>query len=271
MAVSGSNEISMFQMGLGLLPVAVALFLSIRYKLGLTTSLIVGVIRGTVQLLIVGYILVWVFRLDNPWLICACLVFMVSAATQAACKRIKGLDTRKKRWIYQKILFASILIGGMCTLGYLQFIVVRTEPLWDGRYLIPLGGMILGQSMNAGALVVERYRNELSLRSGEIETLLSLGADPDEASRSAVRAACGAALLPTINKLMVLGIVALPGMMSGQILSGVSPLLAVRYQLLICFAMTASASVVAWLALRMAQRLYFTKEAQFIPVQDAAA
>ena len=113
MAVSGSNEISMFQMGLGLLPVAVALFLSIRYKLGLTTSLIVGVIRGTVQLLIVGYILVWVFRLDNPWLICACLVFMVSAATQAACKRIKGLDTRKKRWIYQKILFASILIGGM--------------------------------------------------------------------------------------------------------------------------------------------------------------
>lgn len=271
MAVSGSNEISLYQMGLGLVPLVAALVLSIGYKLGLTKSLIVGAIRGTVQLVIVSYILLWVFSLNDPWVISALLIVMVGAATQAAGNRIKGLDTRKKRWIYQKILFVSIFISSIVTLAYLQFVVLRTQPLWEGRYIVPLGGMIIGQSMNAGSLVVERFRSELDIRTGEIETLLALGATTNQAALSSVRMSCGAALMPIVNMLMVLGIVSLPGLMSGQILSGVSPLLAVRYQLLICFAMVASNALVAWLCLAQAKKIYFTSVDQFIPVADAKA
>ena len=100
MAVSGSNEISIFQMGLGLLPVLIALFLSIKHRLGLTKSLIIGVARGTVQLVAVSYILLWIFKENNPWVICAFLIFMVAAASQAAVKRITGLNTKKALYEY---------------------------------------------------------------------------------------------------------------------------------------------------------------------------
>lgn len=269
MAISGSIDISTTKMAIGLAPVILAMALSMYYKLGLTKSLIIGVIRGSIQLVAVGYILLWVFAQDNPWVIGALLLFMVGAAAQAACKRISGLNSRRMRWIYQKILFASIFLGSMCTLGYLQFIVVRPEPIWEGRYIISLGGMMVAQAMNAGALVVERYRSELELRADEIETLLALGATKSQASLQAVRTACSAAMMPSINLLMVLGIVALPGMMSGQILAGESPLLAVRYQLLICFSIAAAAAIVSFVAIRMAESLYFTKYDQFIRVDDA--
>ena len=269
MAVSGSNEISMFQMGIGLLPVLIAIFLSVKHRLGLTKSLIIGVIRGSVQLVAVSYILLWIFKENNPWVISAFLIFMVGAAAQAACKRISGLDSKKMRRTYQKILFVSIFLGSMCTLGYLQFVVVRPEPLWEGRYIVSLGGMLIAQAMNAAALVVERYRSELELRTDEIETLLALGANVEQATRETVRAASAAAMLPAINMLMVLGIVALPGMMSGQILAGVSPLLAVRYQLLICFCIAAGSAIVSFIAIKMTQRMYFTLFDQFNLIQDA--
>lgn len=269
MAVSGSIDISMTQMAIGLVPVVVAVTLSLYYKLGLTKSLIIGVIRGSIQLVIVGFVLLWVFKENNPWVISALLIFMVGAAAQAACKRVEGLNNRRIRWIYQKILFISIFLGSMCTLGYLEFIVVRPEPLWEGRYIISLGGMMVAQAMNAGALVVERYRSELELRAEEIETLLALGATANQATLTTVKTACAAAMMPAINLLMVLGIVALPGMMSGQVLAGVSPLLAVRYQLLICFSIAAAASIVSFIAIKMSQKLYFTKFDQFIRVKDA--
>lgn len=268
MAVSGSNEISIFQMGLGLLPVLIALFLSIKHRLGLTKSLIIGVARGTVQLVAVSYILLWIFKENNPWVICAFLIFMVAAASQAAVKRITGLNTKKAKRIYQRILFVSIFLGSICTLGYLQFVVVRSQPLWEGRYIVSLGGMLVAQAMNAASLVIERYRSELELRADEIEMLLAMGANVEQATARTVRAASAAAMLPAINMLMVLGIVALPGMMSGQILAGVNPLLAVRYQLLICFCIAAVAAIVAYVAIKMTERLYFTKADQFMQIRD---
>lgn len=269
MAISGSNDISLFQMGIGLLPVLAAIFLSYRYRLGLTKPLIIGVIRGTIQLVAVGYILLWAFRQNNPWVMCALLLFMVGAATQAASKRLSGLNTLKRRRTYQRILFASIFLGSMLTVAYLEFVVVRPEPLWEGRYIIPLGGMLVAQAMNAAALSVERYRSELELRTGEVQTLLALGANTQQATEQTVKASASAAMLPSINMLMVLGIVALPGMMSGQILAGESPLVAVRYQLLICFCIAATAAIVTWVGIRMTQKLYFTSADQLIPIQDS--
>lgn len=88
MAISGSNDISLLQMGIGLLPVGISLFLSWKYKLGLSKSLIIGVVRGTIQLVAVGYILLWAFRQSDPWVLAALILFMVGAASESALKRL---------------------------------------------------------------------------------------------------------------------------------------------------------------------------------------
>lgn len=269
MAISGSNDISLLQMGIGLLPVGIALFLSWKYKLCLSKPLIIGVVRGTVQLVAVGYILLWAFRQSDPWILAALILFMMGAASQAALKRLGGLQNEKSRRKYRFILFAAIFLGAGLTVSYLEFVVIRPTPLWEGRYLVPLAGMIVTNAMNSAALGVERFRSELDLRAGEIEALLALGATQQQAVLKTVQLSASAAMLPAINMLMVLGIVALPGMMSGQILAGESPLIAVRYQLLICFSIAATAAIVTWVSIQMTQKLYFTKDDQFIRTQDS--
>lgn len=92
MAISGSNDISLLQMGIGLLPVGISLFLSWKYKLGLSKSLIIGVVRGTIQLVAVGYILLWAFRQSDPWVLAALILFMVGAASESALKRLDGSE-----------------------------------------------------------------------------------------------------------------------------------------------------------------------------------
>ena len=255
MAISGSNDISLLQMGIGLLPVGIALFLSWKYKLCLSKPLIIGVL--------------WAFRQSDPWILAALILFMMGAASQAALKRLGGLQNEKSRRKYRFILFAAIFLGAGLTVSYLEFVVIRPTPLWEGRYLVPLAGMIVSNAMNSAALGVERFRSELDLRAGEIETLLALGATQQQAVLKTVQLSASAAMLPAINMLMVLGIVALPGMMSGQILAGESPLIAVRYQLLICFSIAATAAIVTWVSIQMTQKLYFTKDDQFIRTQDS--
>ena len=205
MAISGSNDISLLQMGIGLLPVGIALFLSWKYKLCLSKPLIIGVVRGTVQLVAVGYILLWAFRQSDPWILAALILFMMGAASQAALKRLGGLQNEKSRRKYRFILFAAIFLGAGLTVSYLEFVVIRPTPLWEGRYLVPLAGMIVTNAMNSAALGVERFRSELDLRAGEIETLLALGATQQQAVLKTVQLSASAAMLPAINMLMVLG------------------------------------------------------------------
>ncbi|WP_308515174.1 iron export ABC transporter permease subunit FetB [uncultured Turicimonas sp.] len=264
----GSIEISYAQMAIGMVPLGIVILLSAVYRLELIKSLVIAVVRACIQLGIMGYLLVWVFAQDNPWVISLLLIIMVAFASQASERALKGIASKKIKFKIIKILFISIALGALSVLCYLQFVVVRPEPLWEGKYIIPLGGMLIAQSMVAGSLAVERLRSEFEARADEIETLLALGATSAEASRESVKVAMTAALMPIINSMMVLGIVALPGMMSGQILAGVSPLLAVRYQLLIFFCIAASAALVSWLSIRMVRSLFFTRDDQFIRLES---
>ncbi len=200
---------------------------------------------------------------------CANSIHDGCSITSSFLKRLGGLQNEKSRRKYRFILFAAIFLGAGLTVSYLEFVVIRPTPLWEGRYLVPLAGMIVTNAMNSAALGVERFRSELDLRAGEIETLLALGATQQQAVLKTVQLSASAAMLPAINMLMVLGIVALPGMMSGQILAGESPLIAVRYQLLICFSIAATAAIVTWVSIQMTQKLYFTKDDQFIRTQDS--
>ena len=155
-----------------------------------------------------------------------------------------------------------MLVG--CGGGTIFFclLVIGPDPWYDPRYLIPLAGMIIGNSMNGAALAAERLASEIDERREEIESALCLGADSRNASREAVRQAFRAALIPTVNTMAAMGLVALPGMMTGQILSGTEPVTAVKYQIAIMCAITGSVGLTSFLILHQGARRYFTSAQQ---------
>ena len=151
-----------------------------------------------------------------------------------------------------------MLVGSGLTLFYVSFVVVQVEPWYNPRYLIPLFGMIIGNAMNAAALAAERLEAEMESRRGEVEAYLALGATSRRASQEPARRALRASLIPTVNSLMVVGIVALPGMMTGQIIAGVSPLVAIRYQIVVMFMLASCVSIAATLVTSWYRRQFFT-------------
>ena len=227
---------------------------------GLAGDLVVGGVRTVVQLALVGYVLAWIFALDRWLPVLTVLGVMLTAAAWTAAGREGGRSPR-----LLGVMTLALLLGSGLTLVYVSTLVVQVEPWYNPRYLIPLFGMIIGNAMNGAALAVERLAAEMETRRGEVEAWLALGADPGRASREPVRRALRAALIPTVNGLMVVGIVSLPGMMTGQILAGSDPLLAVRYQVVVMFMLASAVSVSAVLALRWHRSSFFTAAEQLKP------
>ena len=142
--------------------------------------------------------------------------------------------------------------------------VVPLHPWYEARYLVPISGMMLSNAMNVVALVFERIFATARSEADQVEALLALGAVPRQALERQVRATLRAALLPTINGLLTVGLVALPGMMTGQIVSGIEPEQAVRYQIVILYQLVAVAAVAGFVALAFARRLLFTSRSQLV-------
>lgn len=222
----------------GLVLLAVAL--SRRFGAGLGRSLVIGAVRTVVQLVLVGYVLVYIFSLDAWWLVAAALLLMTAVAAREAVQRQEEPTPRLRR-----VTGVALLAGAGLTLVYVAVLVVRVDPWYNPRYLIPLFGMILSSAMNASALAAERLAGEMESRRRQVEALLALGAGPERAAREPVRRALRAALIPITNQLAVVGIVALPGMMTGQILAGASPLTAIRYQIVVMFMLVCAVAVAA--------------------------
>ncbi len=227
---------------------------------GLGRDLLVGGVRTVVQLALVGYGLAWIFALDRWPLVLAALAVMLGVAAWTAAGRQERRTPR-----VTGVMTVALLAGSGLTLVYVSGLVVRVDPWYNPRYLIPLFGMIIGNAMNAAALAAERLSGEMEARRGEVEAWLALGAAPARAAEEPVRRALRAALIPTVNGLMVVGIVSLPGMMTGQILAGSDPLLAVRYQIVVMFMLASAVSVSAVLVVLWLRSGYFTAAEQLRP------
>jgi putative ABC transport system permease protein len=240
--------------------ILVAVALSAYQRLGLEKQILLGALRATVQLIAVGYLLVWLFTTDRWWIVLAVLALMVVVATITAARR-QGKTARDRVTVLPIAGFA-ILAGAALTLVYVTTVIVHVQPWYSPRYLIPLFGMIVANAMNAAALALERLQSEMESRRGEVEALLALGATPGQAAAEPMRKATVAAMIPAVNALAVVGIVSLPGMMTGQILAGTDPTLAVRYQLVVMFMLTAANAITAALAVALYRRTFFTPAAQ---------
>jgi putative ABC transport system permease protein len=165
-----------------------------------------------------------------------------------------------------------MLLASGFTLLYISTLVVRIAPWYNPQYLIPLFGMIVGSTMNAAAIAAERLASEVVARQAEIEAYLALGATYQQASQQSVRQALRAALIPTVNGLMVVGIVTLPGMMTGQILAGSSPLMAIRYQIVVAFMQAGAMAITTAIVTLWYRRTFFTPALQLkLQTHGAAA
>ncbi len=250
-------ELSWLDLTLAAGLILIAFGLSRWRGVGLGRDVVVGAIRSVVQLVLVGYVLVYIFAIDRWYLVVAALLLMLVVATKTAVDR----QDKPNRELLG-IVGVAMLIGSGLTLIYVGAAVVRTDPWYDPRYLIPLFGMIVGNAMNAAALAAERLAGEVAARRAEIEAYLALGASPVRAAQDAVRKAIRASMIPMVNSLMVVGIVALPGMMTGQIIAGASPLTAVRYQIVVMFMLMAAVAVTGTLVALWYRKTFFTPAEQ---------
>ena len=201
-------------------PAAVVVAVLMRWTSAARTA-VYGLARMLVQLLLIGYVLIFIFEADRAWIIVSVLTVMLTAASVIA---IRPLRNKRPGLIVNA--FVAILIGGVTTLTLVTQVVIDIEPWFLPRYMVPLAGMVFAGSMNAVSLAAERLEAELG-RSVEFT----------EARGTALNAS----LIPIINSLFAVGLVSLPGMMTGQILSGVSPLIAVKYQIVVmCMFFSAS-------------------------------
>lgn len=247
-----SMAISDLQLALAAGLMLVSLLLSWRLRLGLGREIVISSVRMVVQLLLVGLILDWVFSLQNPWLVLGIALVMTFLAAQAASGRPKRVYPQLLLDAFVSILFSSLLLTGLVLKGILD-----VQPWYLPQYLVPILGMVLGNSLTGVSLAVDRFTANLVSGRAEIEGLLALGATRREAAHGPLREALRAGMIPTLNSMAVMGIVSLPGMMTGQILAGAAPQTAVRYQILIMFVIASSAALGCLLSLELAFRRLF--------------
>jgi putative ABC transport system permease protein len=233
-------EISAWQLLLALLFIVIAQVTSFVHHLGLNRDIAIGAARTFSQLFLMGYALTFVFQARNFWLTVAIFLVMVVSAVFI----IKG-RVREKQVAYIMPTFLTMISSYLVTALFVSRIIIGVDPWWEPRYFIPMAGMVIGNSMSALAIALERLFREMRQRKEIVEMKLCLGADYREASADIFRNAVNAGMIPSINAMMGVGLVFIPGMMSGQILAGADPLIAIRYQIVVMFMLVGSTAMSA--------------------------
>jgi putative ABC transport system permease protein len=233
--------------------ILISMFFSYFQKLKLEKEIFIGVIRAVIQLTLVGYILNYIFGLKNPIFTTLLVLFMMLNAAENASKRGKGI---KHGFV---ISFFSILCGTFVTL----FILVLAKAIkYVPNEIIPVSGMIISNSMIAIGLSFRQLNLDFKNKSDEVETKLSLGGEILPSSMDIIRDSIKTGMLPTIDSMKTLGIVSLPGMMTGLILAGTSPLEAIKYQIMVTFMLLSTTSIAAFAACYLAYKGFFNDKKQ---------
>jgi len=234
--------------------------ISVALRLGLERSLLVASLRTIAQLWLIGMILNSVFRLQHSAVVVGILLVMTGIAGWTAMQRNK----RRYAGMWVDTLL-SVWVSSWFVTGYALATVFRDLPHWyQPRYVIPLLGMVLGNALNGISLGLSSFTESAAKRQDEIETRLALGASRWEAGAELVRDAVRAGMTPMINSMSVVGIVSLPGMMTGQLLSGTSPSEAVKYQIVIMFLIAAATAAGSTGVVLLCFRRLFNARHQFL-------
>lgn len=235
--------------------IAVAVIVSYQQKMRLELEILHSALRAVVQLVVVGYVLHFIFGADHPLFTGGVLLVMLISAAINGGKR--GVGIKHASWIAG----ASIGIGAVLTLG----VLLSTNVLSFTPYqMIPVGGMVMSGAMVAVGLCFRQITTSFKSRQQEIQIKLALGATPMQACKAILRAALIVSLQPTIDSAKTLGIVSLPGMMTGLILAGMSPMEAIKYQIIVIFMSFSTISIAIAIAGYLSCRQFFNTKEQLI-------
>lgn len=238
-------------LALGLVAVAVAL--SLYERLGLQGDIMIAVVRSFVQLTAIGFVIEFIFGLENVGYVALLLLVMVGFGGWTTSRRAEGVP--------RSFLLAAAAIGlaAVSTIGLLLLLQIVPP---TAQYLIPLGGMVIGNSMNTASLVLTRIRDDVSEQRLRVEAALALGATSRQAVSPILKTSLRSAMIPLIDSTKTVGIVFLPGAMAGMIIGGASPLEAVRLQIVVMYMLLGSVSIAAILVGLLSYRSFFTPRHQ---------
>lgn len=229
------QQISYYSLLLSFIPALIVLIYFVLHAVEYKTTLY-AMARMILQLIMIGYLLIYIFKAEQSWIVFCVLSIMLVAAGWIALRTVPHL---------QKTLFihalASIFLGGGLTLVIISQLVLDIEPWFAPDYIIPLAGMIFANAMIAISISAERLYKELKLK---------------QTYEVAFKDALFAALIPITNSLFAVGLVSLPGMMTGQILSGISPLIAARYQIMVMAMIFGASGLSVILFLRFSKKVF---------------
>ena len=229
------ETIPLINLAYTLIPVLILLVILVKWKLN-TTHAIYAMSRMLIQLLAIGYLLNTIFASESAQITLFILAVMLLFASWIALNSVK----QNRRQLFGKTVVSLVVACGF-TLAIVIAAVLELSPWYQPRYVIPLGGMILANAMNTISLAAERFQSEINNKTDIIE---------------ARNIAFNAALIPTINVLFAVGLVSLPGMMTGQILSGISPFIAARYQIMVMCMLFSSSGLSAACFLTLIKQNY---------------
>jgi len=218
---------------------AILLLITKWQNIRIGNKLIIGTVRGTIQIILMGLILVYIFNLSDLFIMFGVLTFMAIFAaytTASNLERIPGVF----RASLPAILLGSLSVMALCVL------IGVVEPV--GEFVIPMGGMVIGNSMTISSLVIDRMWSDAQKQRSLLETALALGASPFQAVELTIRESIESGLLPNLNRYAALGIVSIPGLMSGMIIGGADPIVASLFQVIV-FIMIFLASVIVGLVI----------------------
>lgn len=236
-----------------ILLIVIVIVLSVWQRLKIEKDIAVGSVRAFIQLIAIGYVLEYIFDLDKIYYTILVILVMSLVGAYTSYSRSKKLPGGII------ISWISIFTGGFIALGLLLVTgVIDTSP----KFLIPLAGIVIGGSVKAGSLAFDRTRAEINSSKEKIEVLLSMGAASRDAYQALVISIMRSALIPTVDTLKIVGLIQLPGAMTGMIIAGASPIEAVKYQIIIMYMITCSTAITAAMIVLLTMRVYFNKNHQ---------
>ena len=256
--MNGAAKLSVVSFSLIYLLLLVVLFIMRRAKVDKTRLLIIASVRMTVQMVLVGFILQYILGNPHPVFVILFLASMVAFSIHRALAKHRDLNRRFKLYVA-----GALSLSGLTVLAYFVCAVVG-KSFFDAQFTIPLAGMIIGNSMTGVSLALKTLTEGVDGGRKQIEALLNLGVPPREILHPFLSTALETALLPTINSMLGLGIIFLPGMMTGQILSGTLPTTAIMYQIAVIIANCTSVCLTTFFSLSLGYRTMYNGRNQYI-------
>jgi len=250
----GAKDLNFYSMLFAYLLLLIPIGILYIMKVKLIKESVLSVLRMSIQLGLVGVYLKYIFEWDNIWLNIAWLLVMIIVSTfsiissNGVCKRLFFLP-----------IVGALAISLFFNIAYFNFFIVKISDIFNAKYLIPISGMLLGNSLKGNIIATNTFFDYFKNREGEYFFTLSLGASREEALKAIVKESMKRALRPTLASIATIGLVSLPGMMTGQILGGSIPMTAIKYQIAVMIAIFSTMAISIFLVILFLKRVSFNK------------